>query len=484
MLIPIGRKSAKEDPKASRERQERAIDAWAKHHPEITLTPMVWENAVSGSSDWRDRGLGEAIERCIRGEAAGIIVENQDRLSREKLIQTAEVWEALQANGLRLVCVADGLDTATGDHEMLFTIKAAIAREGAKQMARRTDEMKRSKIASGVYISACAPFGYLRDEETKRLVPDPATAPIVTELFTRRAAGESYSSLIRWLDEVAPRDGGWRKQTIKRILVRRAYLGEARQGKYENHHAHSALIDDELFDIVQALGRRAEPSTRLNETTPALLAGLVRCGKCGYALSRSWSGGRWVYRHRVTSPCPAPSSIVMDKLDEHVTEWAFERSENVEPVELEAGDEQGEILVRLELAYAKKAPYENPDFVAALGVEAATRALVEINETIVALEADLAAVHVEQAELVFPTREAWEGLSIEEHSEALRTLVQHVVVSRTPRGTPIAGRVRIEPVGAVSSIVLPSRGWRKDTDAATGVLAAQDAGDRFEERAA
>jgi DNA invertase Pin-like site-specific DNA recombinase len=482
-LIPIGRKSAKEDPKASRERQERVIAGWAKQHPDVKLAPMVWEKAVSGSSDWRDRGFGEVLERILRGEADGIIAENQDRVSREKLVQTAEMWEALQAARARLVCVADGLDTATGDHEMLFTIKAAIAREGAKQMARRTDAMKQSKIASGIHISGAVAFGYRRDPETKKLVVDKATGSIVTKLFERRAVGESYGSLIRWLDEVAPRDGGWRKQTIKRILVNPVYLGEARQGKYSQGGAHDPLVNEELFNIVAARGRRAEPSTRLNGKTSALLAGLACCSECHYALSRSWSGGRWVYRHRVGSPCPASSTIVMELLDKHVEDETFEREaqvENAEPVELEAGDVRGEILARLELARAKKIPYENPDFVAALGIEAATRALVEINEMITALEAELAAVRIEQDELVFPAREAYNDMEVEEKSEVLATRVQYVLISRAPRGTPIAGRVRIGWIGD-PPIVRPSRGRRKDADPAAGILPAQDASDGFKE---
>jgi hypothetical protein len=40
---------------------------------------------------------------------------------------------ALETAGGRLICVGDGLDTATGDHEMLFTIKAAIARDQWKR---------------------------------------------------------------------------------------------------------------------------------------------------------------------------------------------------------------------------------------------------------------------------------------------------------------------------------------------------------------
>jgi hypothetical protein len=51
---------------------------------------------VSGSKPWRERALGEAVDPCERGDASGIIVAWQDRLSRENGRATAEVWEALE----------------------------------------------------------------------------------------------------------------------------------------------------------------------------------------------------------------------------------------------------------------------------------------------------------------------------------------------------------------------------------------------------
>jgi DNA invertase Pin-like site-specific DNA recombinase len=70
---------------------------------------------------------------CASGSASGIVVAWQDRLSRENALATAEVWEALDQASARLVTAAEGLDTATGDQELLFSIKAAIARDQWKR---------------------------------------------------------------------------------------------------------------------------------------------------------------------------------------------------------------------------------------------------------------------------------------------------------------------------------------------------------------
>lgn len=123
-LVPYLRQSRAKERTISIQEQRRDVRAWAEAAA-AELAPEVVEQNVSGSKPRRERALGEAVDACEGGEASGIIVAWQDRLSRENGRATAEVWEALERAGARLVCTAEGLDTATGDHEMLFTIKAA-----------------------------------------------------------------------------------------------------------------------------------------------------------------------------------------------------------------------------------------------------------------------------------------------------------------------------------------------------------------------
>jgi DNA invertase Pin-like site-specific DNA recombinase len=473
-LIPIGRKSAREDPKASRERQEAVVAGWGNNNPDVTLLPMVWENSVSGSSGWRSRGLGLALQRCLDGEADGIIAESQDRLSRQSLVHTAEVWETIQANGLRLVCPNDGLDTATGDHEMLFTIKTAIAREQAKQMAKRTDAMKRSKIADGVYIAGTIPFGYERDPKTKKLVVNESLRAVVEELFARRATGESIASLTRWLNEVVPggatAKGRWYRTSVINILKNRAYVGEARQGKYVNPTAHDALVSDEVFTVVEALGRRDEAPARWNVS--GMLAGVVRCANCGYALTRSKANGYWIYRHRDTAgvKCDNRATISMLKLDEFVPAEVFRRfvdnPDTVIGVESrEATEKLARLRGQLETEKKKRVPFEDAEYVALLGLDGAKRALTEINAGVRKLENRIAELSVDVRELpdFHALRAVWDlpedhpdALSVEEKREILQSVVQHVLVSRAPRAA-VADRVRIVWHGEVSPVVAPTR---------------------------
>ena len=64
---------------------------------------------------------------------------------------------------------------------------------------------KARAVARGVHPTGIAPFGYRHANKkanggnTGPLVPDPETAPLVRELFERRAAGAGPSELSDWL---------------------------------------------------------------------------------------------------------------------------------------------------------------------------------------------------------------------------------------------------------------------------------------------
>jgi DNA invertase Pin-like site-specific DNA recombinase len=396
-LIPYLRKSSGEDPEQSRDRQRRAIHAWAELN-HATLAPEVFEGHVSGSKDWRERALGRAIEECERGHASGIVVDEQSRLSRGNQLQTAELWEALNRIGARLVCVAEGIDTARDDEEFSFGLHALLARQQWKQYARRVEAAKRNAVERGVHIGP-VPFGYTR-EKHQPLQVDPERGEVVRRAFELRASGANYFDVIRLLDELAPGgrsgQGVWNRSTVQRLLSNRVYLGEARGSDGPpNPHAHEPLIDAETFAVCQALGRRHEPSVTRSRS---LLAGLVFCGACGGALFRSSMGGGYrVYRcagRSARGVCEAPTTAMAPALEQLVENALRERLSRARlKVEyVEGGDDErvSELRQLLVAAGTKRAPFEDPEYVAALGLAAAKRALAKVDDEIAALEDELA----------------------------------------------------------------------------------------------
>ncbi len=319
-LIPYYRQSRRKERTISIDEQRRQVEAWAAAN-DAALAPEVVEQGVSGSKLWRERALGQAVDACARGDAAGIVVAWQDRLSRENGLATAEVWEALERAGARLVCAGEGLDTASGDQELTFAIKAAIARDVWKRHRANWENARRNAIERGVFTGK-APYGY-RSRRGQPLKVVPREAAKVRAAFGARAAGEAMTSIARRM--------GWSHSTCRQMLACETYLGIAAHGGFRNEHAHEPIVDRALWDAVQG-SRTTQPVASGETTRDRLLVGIARCAGCGHTLRvvrRPRADGSYVTayycKNAATEACPERAYVHADLLDDHVCAW-FERA--------------------------------------------------------------------------------------------------------------------------------------------------------------
>ncbi len=295
-LIGLTRKSKGEDMSTHIVQRER-IEARAKAEG-WTVTVLPPEKGVKGSKDWRKRGAGQALAMIEAGQADGIIVADQDRISRESYLATAEMWEAFQDAGAVFVA-CDGTDSRAEGSEMMFTIKAAIAREQWKQYQRRSNAGRaRAVEVEGVHGGDMAPVGYKFSERADvttnirgaakhgPLVPVEPEASRVRALFA--AYGAEDEAMPSWSAGIALA-GVRSKNGVHSILTNRVYLGQARSGEYTREAAHEALTDAETFERVQRrLGTQAEAyggRKARGAKVDRVLAKVLRCHECKGVLS-------------------------------------------------------------------------------------------------------------------------------------------------------------------------------------------------------
>lgn len=247
----------------------------------------------------------------------GGLVAWQDRLSRENGRATAEVWEALEKADARLVCAAEGLDTATGDHELSFSIKAAIARDQWKRYRANWQRAQRSANERGV-PNGRASVGY-RKRKGEPLQVDKRGAAKVVDAFERRAAGEPFASIGRRY--------GWSHSTTRQIIRNGVYLGVIRCGDLVKENAHPAIVTRELFEAANA-ARTKQPIPPSDATRDRLLLGLARCAGCGHTLKvvhrRRADGSRvssYFCKDAASEPCPERAYVHAEDLDKFAADW-------------------------------------------------------------------------------------------------------------------------------------------------------------------
>jgi DNA invertase Pin-like site-specific DNA recombinase len=482
-LIPYLRQSRKKEVTISFDEQRAAITAWADREG-IELAPEIVERGVSGSRSWRERELGKAVEACEQGQAAGIIVAWQDRLSRENGLATAEVWQALERAGVRFVAVGDGIDTASGDHELLFSIKAAIARDQWKRYRANWLNARRNAIERGIHPSTYVAVGYRRNQIEPRVQgaaraswtreerwADPVVGQLVPgehaehvrALFRLRAASGSWNECAKLMESrgVPNRKGEpfWLLSAVQSIIRNPVYRGEAylrskgkQAGDFVNPEAHEPIVDTVLWQKAQP--KQGKPR---RSSEGALLAGILRCGCCGRKLSPS--GGYYRCRPRmVTGPaCPAPAHAARVELEALVLrgffDWIAYRPLAPAPPDL-APLEQAVALAKADEAKWKEAAVAGsvaPEVVgpaydaAKARREQAEQRLFEARQT----------AGLDDQRLTLAQR--WATLTVPERRRALQAFE---VVAYVERGRqPLEERLRIELRGSPVS-----DGWEPDVE--------------------
>jgi len=432
-LIPYLRQSRAKERTISIDEQRRDVERWAAANS-VKLAPEVVEQGVSGSKPWRERALGEVIAACERGEASGVIVAWQDRLSRENGLATAEVWDALDRAGARLVCAAEGLDSASGDAEMLFSIKAAIAREQWKRYAANWSRAQSSAIDRGIHIGH-VPIGYRRGPD-RRLVVEPSEAEHVRELFELRAAGHSWGELAAYLDEHLPRPNGgaWCRQNAESLCHSRLYLGEVRSGEHVKKDAHDAIVTRAEWEAAQGT------PTGAARRSGSLLSGILRCSSCGQPLVRLSGNYYGCHSKRASGVCAHPVQVSIAPADEYVEQvfLAWAREQNVGLDVVESDEALDEAVRALELAEDEVAEYrDDTELISIIGRDAWREGLTERARRVEDARATVAEAQRarNRQPVSFDLVERWPDYSLADRHAILARTLDAVICKPTKRGS-------------------------------------------------
>ncbi|HEV8416255.1 MAG TPA: recombinase family protein [Bryobacteraceae bacterium] len=240
-----------------------------------------------------------------------ILVEKTDRLYRN-----IKDWATLDELGVTIHFVKEDVvigPKSRSSDQFVHGIKVLMARNYSLNLGEETIKGMLEKARAGIYPSN-APVGYRNIDGSagKRIiVPDPDTAPVITDLFRRFATGTySIKALVSELrtEGVTLRGRRLCSSTTHQILRKRLYTGDFDWDGTTYQGTHEPLVSRECWRRVQELlDARAENKTRKVKHDFAF-TGLVRCGHCGCLLVGELKKGKYVYYHCTGNrgKCPEP----------------------------------------------------------------------------------------------------------------------------------------------------------------------------------
>ncbi|TVQ33185.1 MAG: recombinase family protein [Phycisphaeraceae bacterium] len=253
-----------------------------------------------------------ALARLIRDIDAGridcVVVYKVDRLSRS-LMDFSRIMETFEKRGVSFVSVTQQFNTTHSMGRLTLNILLSFAQFEREIIGERIRDKIAAQKRKGKWAGGAPVLGYdvERSQGSPRLVINAREAARVREIFRLYLEKGSLlpvvSELARktWVNKrrisgKGRRLGGqpFNKATLHRLLTNPIYTGKLTHKGELFHGEHEAIIEQELFDQVQALlrlnGRTGGVEVR--NKYGALLRGLLRCRACDRAMTHTFTKGR------------------------------------------------------------------------------------------------------------------------------------------------------------------------------------------------
>ena len=351
--------SDRQDVDLSVSAQLRALKEYAKTNGYSVAREYV-DEAESGRVANRPQ-FREMIEEGSKPKAPFevILVWKFSRFTRKR--EHAVAFKAqLRRKGIRVVSITEQAeDNATG--RLLEGIIESVDEYYSENLAQEVVRGMREAASRGFFLASNAPFGYRKIKvsdgvkERPTLEIDPATAPVVKEIFEKSLRGSGLKEICKELNErgITNRGKRWYKGGLHYVLRNEAYTGAAVWGKTSKGEkaqdpvrvegAWPALVSRELFDERAAgdAGARARKVQRPGRVgSKFLLSGLLKCGVCGRPYSGPGSQERPVRLLHLRHPVQRGSGDVQRPLPER-SEAGDVRGGEDQGADSERGDHRG-----------------------------------------------------------------------------------------------------------------------------------------------
>lgn len=385
-LAVYGRVSARKDREDESYHSPTEQQAKARAYAEskgYTTDGWFFDEDVSGGVHPEKRPeMARLLEAVRSGEVGGIVAGWLDRLSREPSHGEWLIKEVTKHGGVVLAPdIPEDITSAAG--RMTFGQLLLVARFIRDTARERFTLSKIGSIRSGVPVSQ-APVGYRRimdgpsgDPKDRRLELDPETAPVVREMFEKRAQGVSRDQLHKLLVERTGRS--WAREAVRVILTNPIYKTGRLRYQLDKQDESSWIESDWQAEpvVTEATWQAAQieplrkPQRSKDPNNPWLLTGFAKDTETGYNLKPHQQGAHkpnGPYRYYVGDRNGSKTRASAPKLEA----WVLEQLLTFGGTQLktvESGPKLGPLEAAVEEARVRFETFNTPETEDAYGPE-------------------------------------------------------------------------------------------------------------------
>ena len=243
--------------------QKRQLEDYAAQHNLPNIVHFT-DDGISGTRFDRP-GFLALMKEVEAGNVEYLCLKDMSRLGRDYL-KVGQIMEILRQQGVRLIAINDGVDTARGDDD--FTPFRNIMNEYyARDTSRKIRSTFQAKGKTGKHLTGLVIYGYLWNETRDQWLVDEYSAEVVKRIFSMTIEGMGPYQIANRLKE-------------EKVLIPSAYLAQFNEGVNKN----KTFKDVYGWGSSTILAQKVRSKVRRypdgwGDVAP--LTGLLYCADCG-----------------------------------------------------------------------------------------------------------------------------------------------------------------------------------------------------------
>lgn len=289
----------------------------------IAIYDYYVDDGYSGTNFERP-SFKKMITDIENGKINCVITKDLSRLGRNYLQSGAYIEMYFPQKNIRYIAITDGIDTLNSNQNDIMPFKNILNEMYAKDTSKKVKSAIHSRMREGTYIGSKAPFGYLKDPNNKRrLIIDEKTKPIIELIYKLCLEGKGTQLISQELmKRKIPRPSAfvenaeklyglteenkyqWSHRMVLNVLRDPVYCGNMARNKrptlsFKNSKrmyipksdyiyakdTHEGIVSEEIWEQVQTMIDKRKCNNKKGLYYDNIFQGLVRCPKCGYALT-------------------------------------------------------------------------------------------------------------------------------------------------------------------------------------------------------
>ena len=207
---------------------ERQGESNSIHNQRLLLEQYARENGFQNTLFLADDGYSgtnferpswkKIVEMIENGQVETLIVKDLSRLGREYLQVGYYTEIYFPQKGVRFIAVNDGVDSLVEGSNDFNPIRNWANELHAKESSKKVRAVKRMQAQRGERTGGAPPYGYKKKApDSKEIVPDEVTAPVVQRIFSLCAAGKGPFAM-RYQPDRPAADSGAGAQPLQLLL--------------------------------------------------------------------------------------------------------------------------------------------------------------------------------------------------------------------------------------------------------------------------